>query len=227
MARKGFARTAALGLILGMIGALPGTAHATTARTGFVAKTVWQFDEPFQAGDYLWDDAGAPSGSVRVVVDLNAEMLYVYRAGVEIGRSTILYGYDKKPTPTGVFPIMAKMKDHYSSIYGGAPMPNTLRLTRDGVSIHGSEVEEGYATHGCVGLPKAFAASLFAAVRVGDPVLITRGWLPKELHHPAQPIQSAESRAGYEVEVDPNGTTTTEVVEDENVAGIESDDSAE
>jgi len=214
MARKGFARTAVLGLILGMIAAVPGTAQATTARSGFVAKTVWQFDEPFTAGDFLWDDAGAPSGSVRVVVDLDAEMIFVYRAGVEIGRSTILYGYDKKPTPTGVFPIMAKMKDHYSSIYRGAPMPHTLRLTKDGVSIHGSDVQEGYATHGCVGLPKEFAASLFSAVRVGDPVLITRGWLPKEFHHPEAPVQSAESRVGYEVEVDPAGSTTTEFVED-------------
>jgi hypothetical protein len=213
MARKGIGRTAFLGLILGMIAALPGTASAKTARSSFVAKTVWQFDEPFRAGDFLWDDAGAPAGSVRVVVDLDAEMLYVYRGGVEIGRSTILYGYDKKPTPTGIFPIMAKMKDHYSSTYGGAPMPNTLRLTRDGVSIHGSEVEEGYATHGCVGLPKEFAASLFAAVRVGDPVLITRGWLPKDLHHPAQPIQSAEARVGYEVEVDSDGSAVETVEE--------------
>jgi lipoprotein-anchoring transpeptidase ErfK/SrfK len=54
-------------------------------------------------------------------------------------------------------------------------MPYTLRLTADGVSIHGSNVRWGYATHGCVGVPTAFASKLFEAVSVGDDVLIVGG----------------------------------------------------
>ena len=45
-------------------------------------------------------------------------------------------------------------------------------LTGDGVAIHGSNVREGAATHGCIGIPSAFAAKLFDVVRVGDPVMI-------------------------------------------------------
>ena len=53
----------------------------------------------------------------------------------EIGTAVILYGADSVPTPTGKFPVIAKLKDHRSATYD-APMPYTLRLTADGVSIH-------------------------------------------------------------------------------------------
>jgi lipoprotein-anchoring transpeptidase ErfK/SrfK len=54
-------------------------------------------------------------------------------------------------------------------------MPYMLRLTNDGISIHGSDVADGYVTHGCVGIPVAFARKLFAAVKLGDKVIVTRG----------------------------------------------------
>src|SRR2546423_1607951 len=88
--------------------------------------------------------------------------------------AAILYGGDGVPTPTGKFPILAKLKEHRSATYD-APMPYTLRLTPDGVSIHGSNVRWGFANHGCVGVPEAFAAKLFDSVRTGDEVLIVSG----------------------------------------------------
>ena len=50
-----------------------------------------------------------------------------------------------------------------------------LRLTNDGVSIHGSKVERGYATNGCVGVPDEFAKRLFKLAKLGDKVIITDG----------------------------------------------------
>ena len=122
-------------------------------------------------GDYRWNDAGVPAGPAWVRVDLDTQLISVFRAGHEIGTAVILYGADGVPTPTGHFPILAKMKDHRSSTYD-APMPYTLRLTGDGVSIHGSNVRWGFATHGCVGVPTAFAAKLFETVKKGDEVVI-------------------------------------------------------
>src|SRR4051812_28554634 len=124
-----------------------------------------------QYGDYRWDDRNVPSGPAWVRVDLKSQIISVFRGGQEIGTAVILYGADGLPTPTGTFPVLQKLKDHRSHAYD-APMPYTLRLTADGVSIHGSDVRWGYATHGCVGVPAAFAARLFDAVSVGDPVLI-------------------------------------------------------
>jgi lipoprotein-anchoring transpeptidase ErfK/SrfK len=135
-------------------------------------RTLLDVRGPMQYGDFRWDDRGVPAGPTWVRVDLDTQLISVFRSGHEIGTAVILYGADGVPTPTGKFPILAKLKDHRSATYDGAPMPYTLRLTRDGVSIHGSNVRWGYATHGCVGVPTTFAAKLFDAVKAGDEVLI-------------------------------------------------------
>ena len=125
-------------------------------------------------GDFRWDDKGVPAGPTWVRVDLNSQLISVFRSGHEIGTAVILYGASSVPTPTGKFPVLAKLKDHRSATYD-APMPFTLRLTADGVSIHASDVRWGYATHGCIGVPREFAAKLFDAMRVGDEVLVVDG----------------------------------------------------
>lgn len=126
-------------------------------------------------GDFRWDEAGVPAGRVWVRVDLDRQILSVFRGSDEIGTTVILYGADGMPTPLGRFPVKEKRRDHFSNTYGDAPMPFSLWLTDDGVAIHGSSVEAGSATHGCIGVPEAFAAKLFDAIRVGDEVVIERG----------------------------------------------------
>ncbi|CAN5168797.1 hypothetical protein BH10PSE12_BH10PSE12_25210 [soil metagenome] len=140
----------------------------------FVVKRVLTIDGPFRHGDYVWDDKGVPPGPTVITVDLAAQTLSMFRGGYEIGAAVILYGADNLPTPLGTFPIMEKDADHVSNLYD-APMPYMLRLTRDGVAIHGSDVKWGGATHGCIGVPTKFAALLFAQAKVGDPVIVTNG----------------------------------------------------
>lgn len=148
------------------------------AASAFTVNGVLELDTAIDYGDYAWNDEGVAPGPVTIVVDLRAQRLYVYRGGIEIGRSSILYGADDKPTPTGIFPILQKKRHHISNLYG-APMPYMMRLTMDGVAIHASDVEEGYATHGCVGVPMEFAALLFAEAKMGDKVLVTDAWKPE------------------------------------------------
>jgi lipoprotein-anchoring transpeptidase ErfK/SrfK len=110
-----------------------------------------------------------------ITVDLEAQVLSIFRGGYEIGAAAILYGRDDKPTPLGAFPISQKDAKHVSNLYG-APMPWMMRMTNDGISIHGSDsVAPGYATHGCVAVPVAFAKKLFAAAKLGDIVIVTKG----------------------------------------------------
>jgi lipoprotein-anchoring transpeptidase ErfK/SrfK len=104
----------------------------------------------------------------------------VFKGGYEIGATAVLLGTSEKPTPLGVFPIKWKKADHYSSIYDRAPMPFTQNLTGDGVAIHGTKVEKGYASHGCIGVPNDFGKKLFAATKVGDRVFITKGKTAKQ-----------------------------------------------
>lgn len=127
-------------------------------------------------GDWRWDDRNAPStGPMFVAIDTASQTLSVFRDGHAIGVAVIVFGDDRKPTPLGSFRIKSKAADYWSRTYN-APMPYALRLTDDGVFVHGSsEIAEDLASHGCVGLPTPFARKLFGAVGVGDPVRITHG----------------------------------------------------
>lgn len=140
----------------------------------FVVRRILDVPNPFRHGDSVWDESGAPDGPIVVTVDLAAQTLSVFRGGYEIGSAVILYGADEKPTPLGAFQVSQKDADHVSNLYG-APMPYMLRLTNDGISIHGADVVYGRATHGCVGVPTAFARKLFRVVHQGDTVIVTNG----------------------------------------------------
>jgi lipoprotein-anchoring transpeptidase ErfK/SrfK len=143
----------------------------------FVIKRILPIDGPIRYGEWHWDESGAPAeGRIVVTVDLEARVLSVFRDGYEIGAAAVLLGTDEHPTPTGVFPILSKERWNVSEIYNNAPMPWTLRLTHDGVAIHGgSTVERGWASHGCIGTPDPFVSKLFAIARKGDTVIITDG----------------------------------------------------
>ena len=80
--------------------------------------------------------------------------------------AAVLLGTDEKPTPLGVFPISQKKRHHVSNLYG-APMPFMQRLTDDGIALHASNVELGYASHGCIGMPEPFAEKVFGATKLG------------------------------------------------------------
>lgn len=153
----------------------PAVAAPKPADSPFVVKSILPINEPIKFGKFYWDESRAPAtGPLVVTVDLTARVISVFRDGHEIGAAAILKGYGEKPTPTGVFPITQKDADHVSNIYD-APMPYMMRLTNDGVAIHGSKVEKGYATNGCVGVPNEFAQNLFKLAKLGDKVIITDG----------------------------------------------------
>ncbi|MFL6846547.1 MAG: L,D-transpeptidase family protein [Allosphingosinicella sp.] len=142
----------------------------------FVVRRILDIPGPLRMGEWHWDESGAPAdGPVVITVDLEAQTLSIFRAGYEIGTSAVLYGREDKPTPLGAFPISEKQVHHVSNLYD-APMPYMQRLTNDGVTIHASDkVQPGFATHGCVAVPTAFAKKLFGATKVGDIVIVTDG----------------------------------------------------
>ena len=141
----------------------------------FVVKRILPIEGAIKYGEWHWDESGAPAtGATVITVDLTANVLSVFRDGYEIGATAVLTGIGDKPTPLGVYPITQKNKDHVSNLYD-APMPWMQRLTDDGISIHGTKVENGYVTHGCIGVPNDFAKKLFGTTRLGDKVIVTDG----------------------------------------------------
>jgi len=138
-------------------------------------KRVLPISGPIRYGEFHWNEAGAPAaGPLVITVDLEARTISVFRDGYEIGAAAVLLGTQEKPTPVGVFPITEKDARHMSNLYD-APMPYMMRLTNDGVSIHATTVQNGYASHGCIGVPLGFAKKLFGVARLGDKVYVTRG----------------------------------------------------
>lgn len=146
----------------------------------FVIKRILPINGPIKYGEWHWDEQDVAPGPIVITVDLDARVLSVFRGGFEIGATAVLLGTSEKPTPLGVFPIRWKKADHYSSIYDRAPMPFTQNLTDDGIAIHGTRVEKGYASHGCIGVPNEFGKKLFGVTRPGDKVVITRGKMAKQ-----------------------------------------------
>ena len=142
----------------------------------FVIKRVLPIEGPIRYGEWHWDEEDVPDGPLVMTVDLQARVISVFRGGYEIGAAAALLGTPEHPTPTGTFPILTKERHNTSSLYNNAPMPWTLRLTWDGIAIHGgSTVENGYASHGCIAVPDEFASRLFDTAQVGDVMIITDG----------------------------------------------------
>ena len=149
-------------------------AAASGVDQAFVIKRILPIKGAIKYGEWHWDEAGVPAGPIVITVDLDARVISVFRNGYEIGTAAVLLGTEDKPTPLGVFPITQKDRNHVSNLYD-APMPYMMRLTNDGITLHGSKVEWGYASHGCVGMPETFAGKVFGVAKVGDRVFITRG----------------------------------------------------
>ena len=131
--------------------------------------------EKLKPGQWVWAGKIAPTGPILVYVDLGRQRATVYRNGVRVAVTTISSGKTGHSTPTGVFTILQKNKDHRSSTYDNAPMPYMQRLTWKGVALHAGNLPGYPASHGCVRLPLEFARLLFDNMPMGGTVVIAGG----------------------------------------------------
>jgi hypothetical protein len=125
---------------------------------------------PPRSGHFLWREGR--SEVTRLVLDLSRQLAFAYHGDELIAVSTISSGDKDHLSPLGVFPILEKKRMHRSIRYDNAPMPYMQRLNEHGVALHGGHLPGYPASHGCVRLPHAFAAKLFAATKIGTEVLI-------------------------------------------------------
>lgn len=167
-----------------------------------------------QPGQFVWHPEIAPDGPVVLVVSLDEQRAYAYRNGIAIGVSTISSGREGKETPTGVFTILQKNRDHHSNLYNNASMPFMQRLTWDGIALHGGAIPGYPASHGCVRLPQAFAEKLFGITRNGDTVVVADAKAsPASLVHPA--LLAPVDRQGAPTTVPPATADTDAVWRDD------------
>ena len=126
-----------------------------------------------KTGQYVWAPDAAPEGPGLLVVNLATQRAILFRNGVPIGASTISSGKPGYETPTGVFTVLEKKKEHFSKTYNNAPMPNMQRLTWKGIALHAGNLPGYPASHGCIRLPMKFSSLLFGATKMGMTVIIT------------------------------------------------------
>jgi len=150
-------------------------------------------------GEWIWGGDDRTAGPMAVIVSVSEQRAYAYRNGILVAVSTVSTGKPGYETPSGVFTILQKDKDHHSNKYNSAPMPYQQRLTWDGIALHAGGLPGYPESHGCVHLPTQFATLLFAATNMGMTVVISKeGASPASVVHP-RAISPIEPHTGAEV----------------------------
>ncbi len=110
---------------------------------------------------------GAAQAKIAITVDKNAQMMTVAVDGAERYQWPVSTGIPSYETPNGSFRTFRMEQDHFSKEFDDAPMPHSIFFTKIGHAIHGTDFEGRLGTpasHGCVRLSKANAATLYAMV---------------------------------------------------------------
>src|SRR5258706_9962445 len=109
-------------------------------------------------------DAGEP---IMAIVSIQSQQVTFYDADGWILRAPVSTGVTGRETPAGVFTVVEKDKDHRSTMYDDAWMPNMQRITWNGVALHGGPLPRYAVSHGCVRMPYGFAEELFDKTWIG------------------------------------------------------------
>ncbi|QTE00478.1 L,D-transpeptidase family protein [Streptomyces cyanogenus] len=157
-------------------------------RTGATDAVTWQRLVAMTRPPAKWElylMGGQPAGGPdprcltgRVLcIDKTSRTLRWMVDGRTLSTMAVRFGAQYTPTREGVFRVYWKSRHHVSTLYN-APMPYAMFFS-GGQAVHYSYdfAARGYAggSHGCVNVRDETAiARLFAQVRVGDKVVVSR-----------------------------------------------------
>jgi hypothetical protein len=131
---------------------------------------------------FTWQPERSRSGPILIIVNINDQVAFVYRNGIQIGQTPVSTGRPGYPTPTGVFSILGKDATHRSKKYNNAAMPFAERLTWSGIFLHAGDLPGYPSSHGCVHLPLAFAKDLFDTTQPHDTTVV----ITESTSHPTE-----------------------------------------
>jgi hypothetical protein len=187
---------AATAVLAALTAALPANAAPNQARAAHPTEAT----APRNAGE-----------PIMAIVSIKSRQVTIYDAGGWIMRAPVSTGITGRETLAGVFSVVEKEKDHHSSLYDDAWMPNMLRITWSGIALHGGPLPGYAASHGCIRMPYDFAENLFDKARIGMRVIIVPSDVePAEFSHPALFVPSPEALAAAPLRAE---TLTREAVE--------------
>lgn len=166
------------------------TAVALTALSGS-AEAAKQARQPAEA--VAPREAGEP---IMAIVSIKSQQVTFYDSDGWILRAPVSTGTTGRETPAGVFAIVEKDKDHRSTMYDDAWMPNMQRITWNGIALHGGPLPGYAASHGCVRMPFNFAEGLFDKTNIGMRVIISpNDAAPIDFTHPSLFVPKREAIA--------------------------------
>jgi hypothetical protein len=109
-----------------------------------------------------------PKTSVLVNIDKSSQEMTVFVDGVEKYSWPVSTGRPEYATPSGTYTPTSMNEMWYSKQWDNSPMPHSIFFMKDGHAIHGSHEVKNLgkpASHGCVRLAPANAATLFTLVK--------------------------------------------------------------
>ena len=156
--------------------------------------------------------APAARAELTVVVDKSSQQMTVSQNGETLYVWPVSTGIARHDTPAGEFKPFRMEKDHFSREWDDAPMPYSIFFTTQGHAIHGTNHRSlgQPASHGCVRLSVAHAATLWALVR-HEKMANTHVVLTGEIPQGGQPAVAWRDRD------DPPDTS---IADDDTVASI-------
>lgn len=108
--------------------------------------------------------------TAKACVDLTNNVSWLQDGGtITYGPVPITSGMPGYRTHPGTFRVYWKDKNHRSSIFNGAPMPNSLFFDRD-IAFHQGSLTD--PSHGCIHLGSTASQAYWDRLRVGDTVYV-------------------------------------------------------
>jgi hypothetical protein len=177
VARKAFAT----GLVLAIVAACTNSAEAGRRRSN--RYDVGEQRDIQAARNAFHEQA---RGTLQLVVSIGHQRVTLYSNGVRVAQAPVSTGRSDHPTPTGVFSVIEKDRWHRSNLYDNAPMFFMQRLTWSGVAMHEGILPGVPASHGCIRLPREFAARLWGTTKLGVRIVVAyQDVVPQDFSHPA------------------------------------------
>src|SRR5690242_7672195 len=174
---------------------------ALAAVTALTALTADASAKPARQAQPAETAAPRPAGEpIMAIVSIKAQQVTFYDADGWILRAPVSTGVTERETPAGVFAVLEKDKDHHSTMYDDAWMPNMQRITWNGIALHGGPLPGYAASHGCIRMPYGFAEKLYDKTRIGMRVIIAPDDpAPVDISHPALLTPKPEALAAAPV----------------------------
>ena len=140
---------------------------ACTTMTPVGKRTAFTFDPPVTQPQN--------PGAVKLKLSTGAQKLYVVEGDKVLLATPVTVGTAAAPTPLGNYTIYAKQEQRRRVSSPGAGYPMTYWMEfKSAYGLHWGFVKPHPSTHGCVRMPIKSAKKVFALVRTGTPINISR-----------------------------------------------------